>query len=301
MNMAVELCGINLKNPIIAASGTFGFGADFAQFYDISRLGGISIKGLTLTPREGNPAPRIAETAAGMLNAVGLQNPGVDAFLRDEMPRLRQQDICVIANIAGNTIDDYVRMAEKLQGSGVHLVELNISCPNVEQGGMHFGVLPEAVRKVTAEVKSVCSQPLMVKLSPNVADIVKNALAAQEGGADAVSLINTITGMAVDAEKRQPMLANITGGLSGPAIKPVALRMVYQVAQAVDIPVCGMGGIMSGRDVVEFLLCGARCVMVGTANVADPMALVRILGELEEFMQEQGVPDVREFIGALKT
>lgn len=299
MKTAVSLCGINLKNPIIAASGTFGFGQEYKKFYDLSELGGISLKGLTPLPRNGNPAPRIAETTGGMLNAVGLQNPGIEHFLEKDLPLLKGEDTVLIANIAGNTLEEYQYMAQKLRGDTVDLIELNISCPNVKQGGVHFGLRPDAVREVTAAVKSQCDKPLIVKLSPNVESIANNALAAQEGGADAVSLINTLTGMAVDPVIRRPILANITGGMSGPAVKPVALRMVREVYKAVSIPIIGMGGIMNGRDVVEFMLCGARAVMVGTASIADPMACVRIRRELEEFMREQKIEDVNELVGAL--
>ena len=299
IDMSVEICGVHFKNPIIAASGTFGFGEEFARFYDIGLLGGISVKGLTLEPRQGNPAVRIAETAGGLLNAVGLQNPGVDAFLQEELPRLKQKNVVIIANIAGSTLDDYARIARKLRGSGVDIIELNISCPNVTKGGMQFGVRPESVEQVTRIVKEQCDRPLMVKLSPNVADITQNALAAQAGGADALSLINTLSGMAVDAFSRRPILGNIIGGLSGSAIKPVALRMVYQVTQAVTIPVIGMGGILTGIDAAEFMLCGAAAVMVGTANLMDPMACLHILEGLRDFLKQQGIKTARELTGAL--
>lgn len=300
MNLETNLCGVMLKNPIIAASGTFGFGKEFNEFYDISCLGGISVKGLTLQPREGNAAPRTVETAAGMLNAVGLQNPGIDAFLSQDLPWLAEKNVVTIANIAGNTTEDYVEMAKRLQDSSIHMIEMNISCPNVKQGGVQFGVYPEAIHDITKAVKAVSNQPLIVKLSPNVASISENALAAQEAGADAISLINTLTGMTVDVRKRVPHLANRTGGLSGPAVKPVALRMVYEVAQAVSIPVIGMGGIMSGEDVAEFLLCGATAVMVGTANLANPLAAPQILQEFTQFMKEESIQSVSELIGALK-
>ena len=300
MNLETILCGLTFKNPIIAASGTFGFGREFDAFYDIARLGGISVKGLTLMPREGNPAPRTMETAAGMLNAVGLQNPGIEAFLREDLPWLAQKDMVIMANIAGNTAEEYRQMAQRLQGTAVQMIELNISCPNVKHGGVQFGVYPESIYEITKAVKAVCEQPLMVKLSPNTANIGDNAKAAQEGGADAISLINTLTGMAVDPVSRKPKIANGTAGLSGPAIKPVALRMVHEASKAVEIPIVGMGGIMTGEDIVEFLLCGASAVMVGTANLADPMASVRMLDELEAFMERQGVASVTEWIGALQ-
>ena len=299
-DLSTKLCGIRLQNPVIAASGTFGFGREYAQLYDLSRLGGISVKGLTLQPRQGNGAHRMAETASGMLNAVGLQNPGVDAFIAEELPFLLAQGrTAVIANIAGSTVDDYCRMAEKLAPTGVHIIEMNISCPNVKEGGVAFGVKPEMVYAVTRAVKKYARQPLMVKLSPNVADIADNARAAEDGGADCLSLINTLTGIAVDARHKRMVLANNVGGLSGPAIKPVALRMVWQASHAVSIPVVGMGGIMTGEDAAEFLLCGAQAVMVGTASFADPFACPRIVDELDAFLQAQKVRRVSELVGAL--
>ena len=263
-------------------------------------MGGISVKGLTLKPRLGNPPSRIAETPMGMLNSVGLQNPGVDAFIAEELPWLRQRDLAVIANIAGSTVDDYCQMAEKFQNQPVEMLELNISCPNVKEGGVAFGTRPESILEITRQVKRHAMQPLMVKLSPNVADIGEAALAAQEGGADAISLINTLTGMAVDVYKRRPILANVTGGLSGPAVKPVALRMVYQASHKVKIPVVGMGGIMTGEDVAAFMLCGASAVMVGTANLADPMACPRILREFEEYLARTQVSCASDLVGKLE-
>lgn len=300
MQTSVSLCGVTLKNPIITASGTFGFGREYAEFYPLDKLGGISTKGLTLLPREGNPTPRIAETPSGILNAVGLQNPGVEAFIREDLPWLKQQGTVIFANAAGACESDYEKMAERLDGL-VEFIELNISCPNVKAGGIAFGVYPESIYNITRLVKAKCPHtPLVVKLSPNVANIAENARMAEKGGADAISLVNTFTGMAVDARRRRPILANRTGGLSGPCIKPLALRMVYDATQAVDIPVIGMGGIMTGEDVVEFLLCGATAVQVGTANISDPMAAARIADELCAFMQEQGISSVQELIGALK-
>lgn len=299
-NLNVEVCGVKFKNPLIAASGTYGFGREFNKLYDIATLGGISVKGLTLKPRLGNPPSRIAETPMGMLNSVGLQNPGVDAFIAEELPWLRQRDLAVIANIAGSTVDDYCQMAEKFQNQPVEMLELNISCPNVKEGGVAFGTRPESILEITRQVKRHAMQPLMVKLSPNVADIGEAALAAQEGGADAISLINTLTGMAVDVYKRRPILANVTGGLSGPAVKPVALRMVYQTSHKVKIPVVGMGGIMTGEDVAAFMLCGASAVMVGTANLADPMACPRILREFEEYLARTQVSCASDLVGKLE-
>ena len=300
MNLSVELCGKKLKNPLIVASGTFGFGREYGEFYSISLLGGVSTKGLTLLPREGNDAPRIAETPTGILNSVGLQNPGVEAFLRDDLPYLKQHDTCIIANIAGSSYDDYCRMAEILSGSGVDMIEMNISCPNVKAGGVAFGVRPESVREITERVKGVCQVPLMVKLSPNVACIGDNAAAAEDGGADCISLINTITGMAVDLKSRRPILANVTGGLSGPCVKPIALRMVYECAQRVKIPIVGLGGITSAEDVIEFLLCGARAVQLGTVNLTDPLAGKRILEGLTNYLIQNKIEDINELVGALR-
>ncbi len=301
MNLSVDICGVRMKNPVIAASGTFGFGREYDEVFDIARLGGLSVKGLTLAPRTGNAPARVAQTPSGMLNSVGLQNPGVDAFVAEELPWLLEKDIAVIANIAGSTLDDYVKMAEKLAPTAVHLIELNISCPNVKEGGIAFGVRPESVREVTRAVKAASKQPLIVKLSPNVADIAENARAAEDGGADGVSLINTLTGMMVDVRARKPVLANVVGGLSGPAILPVALRMVYQASRAVKIPVIGMGGISTGEDAVAHMLCGASAVMVGTAGFADPLAFARVADEIRAYMAQNGVADVRELVGALKT
>jgi dihydroorotate dehydrogenase (NAD+) catalytic subunit len=296
----VNICGVEFKNPVIAASGCFGFGREYAEYYDLSRLGGISVKGLTPEKREGNPPPRIAETASGMLNSVGLQNPGIDAFLSEELPYLKTLGTRIIANIAGATAAEYAYMARRLQGSGVDFVELNISCPNVKQGGAAFGSTPESVSRVVRAVKPLCWQPLIVKLSPNTLDIAENARAAENAGADAISLVNTLTGMAVDIESRTPVLANVTGGLSGPAIKPVALRMVWQAAHAVKIPVIGMGGIMTGADAVEFLMVGASAVQVGTANLIDPMACVNIIEGIGQYMGYHDVSNIGELVGSLK-
>lgn len=298
-SLTTQICGIPFKNPLIAASGTCGFGREFAQYYPPQIWGGLSLKGMTLHPRAGNANPRIAETPLGMLNSVGLQNPGVDAFLTDELPNLATWDVVRIANIAGDTVEDMIAVVEKLRDTAVDMVELNISCPNVKAGGMAFGIYPESVEATTRAVKRACQQPLIVKLSPNVADIAQNARAAERAGADAISLINTLTGMAIDPIARKPILARVTGGLSGPAIKPVALRMVYEAAHAVDIPVIGMGGIASGCDVAEFLLAGASAVMIGTANIADPLAGPHILAQFESFLADQGISDARELVGAL--
>ena len=299
-DLSLNLCGVKLKNPIIAASGTFGFGREFDTLYDIGALGGISVKGLSLKPRTGNPPSRIAETPSGMLNSVGLQNPGVDAFIENDLPWLMTKDVAILANITGTSMDEYCRMAQKLAPTGVHLLEMNISCPNVHEGGVAFGVKPESVYAITKAVKAVSRQPLIVKLTPNVADITENALAAQEAGADALSMINTLTGIAVDVHRRSMVLRNNTGGLSGPAVRPVALRMVWQSAQKVSIPIIGMGGIETGEDAAAFMLCGAKAVMVGTANFTDPFACLRIIGELNTYCEEQGIACAQEMVGTLK-
>ncbi len=299
-DMTTQLCGVTLKNPVIAASGTFGFGREYAGIFDIGALGGISTKGLTLLPRLGNAAPRIAETASGMLNSVGLQNPGAAEFLRTELPFLRTSGTAVIANVSGATEDEYIRMCELLSVPGIDIIELNISCPNVKAGGISFGKNSATVSKITKAVRAACKKPLMVKLSPAADSISEAARAAEGEGADAVSLINTLPGMAVDARRRRPVLANIIGGLSGPCIKPVALRMVYEVSRAVSIPVVGMGGIMTGEDAAEFLLCGARAVQVGTATMARPDACINIIAELKEFLRQAGEDSVSAIVGALE-
>ena len=299
-DLSVSVCGVPFQNPVIAASGCFGFGQEMAEYVDLNALGGISIKGLTPKPRLGNPAPRIAETPSGMLNSVGLQNPGIDAFLEVELPRLAKLNCRILANVAGSSVEDYAYMTEKLANQPVDMVELNISCPNVKEGGVAFGVYPDKVYEVVSAAKAHCTQPLVVKLTPNTADITATALAAEKAGADAISLINTLTGMAVDFRARRPILANVTGGLSGPAVKPVAVRMVYQVAQAVNVPVIGMGGIDSGLDALEFMLCGASTVQVGMANLYDPYACVRIAEEMEQILAEEGLSSVQEIIGQLR-
>ena len=298
-DLSLNLCGVHLKNPLIAASGTFGFGREFDELYDISQLGGISVKGLCLGGRLGNPPSRITETASGMLNCVGLQNPGIESFIEHDLPWLLEKDVAVIANFFGTSIDSYCAAAEAFAPTGVHMLEMNISCPNVHDGGVAFGVKPEGVYEITKAVKVHSKQPLIVKLSPNVADITENALAAQEAGADAISLINTLTGIAIDVHKRRMILANNTGGLSGPAVKPVALRMVWQCAKKVSIPIIGLGGIMTGEDAAEFMLCGAQAVQVGTANFTDPYAMPRIARELDAYCDAQGVKNAQELVGTL--
>lgn len=300
MSLKVKICGIEFANPIIAASGTFGFGREYAQFYDLSILGGISTKGLTYEPRQGNASPRIAETQCGILNSVGLQNPGVRKFISQELPFLKKSGTKIIANIAGNTELDYCKIAYELSDSDVDILELNISCPNVKQGGIAFGVEPKSVEHITRQVKNHTKKPLMVKLSPNVANIADNALAAEAGGADCISLINTLGGLAVDYKTRKPILASVYGGLSGACIKPVALKMVRQVFERVKVPVVGMGGIMTAKDVLEFMICGATAVMIGTANIIDPMACSVILKDLTKLVNECKIDNIAEIVGTLK-
>ncbi len=299
VDMKVNIAGVEFKNPVITASGTFGFGKEFSQYIDISKLGGITLKGLTLAPREGNKPPRIAETPAGILNSVGLQNPGIEDFLKDELPAIKNLDTVLIANISGNTIEDYCSIAEKLSDSDIDMIEMNISCPNVKSGGIVFGTQPETVNKITGEVKKHCKKPLIVKLSPNVTDITEIARAAEAGGADALSLINTILGMKIDIHTKRPVLANNVGGLSGPAVKPVAVRMVWQVANAVKVPLIGMGGIMTGEDAVEFMLAGATAVAVGTGMFKDPEMSVKVVNGIEKYLKDKGINDVKELIGAV--
>jgi dihydroorotate dehydrogenase (NAD+) catalytic subunit len=296
----VKLCGLTLKNPVITASGTFGFGREYDGIYDIGQLGGISVKGLTLYPREGNPPPRIAETPSGMLNSVGLQNPGVDAFILDELPWLLTKGTIIIANIAGSTPEEYIRIAQKLSETKVHMIELNISCPNVDHGGMAFGACPSSIESVNRTARPHSRQPVMVKLTPNVSDIAECAKAAEEGGADVVSLINTLLGMAIDVKTRKPVLANITGGLSGPAIRPVALRMVYAVSRAVSIPVVGMGGIVCAEDVIAFMLAGATAVQVGTASISEPTACLDIINRLKKYLKDNGIESIDGIISKLE-
>lgn len=299
-NLAVNICGVQLKNPVIAASGTFGFGREFNELYDIGQLGGISTKGLTMELRAGNPVPRIAESRGVILNAVGLQNPGVEHFIAKDLQWLKDTGTCVIANVAGKTLDDYYAICAKLDGK-VDMIELNISCPNVKSGGMAFGIKPQSVEEVTRVSKSALkTTPLIVKLSPNVESIATNAKAAENGGADCISLINTLTGMAIDIERRKPIIANNTGGVSGAGIKPIAVRMVYEAAQAVQIPVIGMGGITCAEDAIEFLMAGATAVQVGTANFTDPYAMPKIIKGLNAWCDKHGVANVTELVGTLQ-
>ncbi len=300
VDLSVELAGVTLKNPVAVASGTFGFGREYGQFFDLSALGAICCKGLTLHPREGNPPPRIAETPLGMLNSVGLQNPGVDAFIRDELPFLRQFDVKVIANISGNTPEEYGVMCEKLSEAGVDMIEVNISCPNVKAGGLAYGTRPDLAAEVTAEAKRHARVPVMVKLSPNVTDITEIAKAAADAGADALSLINTLRGMRIDVNTRRPILKMNTGGLSGPAVLPVAVRMVWEVASAVKLPILGMGGVSTGEDAAQLMLAGASAVAVGTALFADPCAPLKVRDGLADVAARQGLSAVRELTGGVR-
>ena len=301
VNLSVNVAGMALRNPIMTASGTFGYGAEFAPYMDLQSIGAIVTKGLSLRPQAGNDTPRIIETPAGMLNAIGLQNVGIDAFVEKKVPFLRTVNTPCIANFFGNTVEEYAEMARRLDAiPEVAGLEMNISCPNVKCGGIQFGSDPASAATVVAACRAVCNKPLIVKLSPNVTDVVAMACACVDAGADSLSLINTLVGMAIDVKTRRPVLANTTGGLSGPAIKPVALRMVWQVAQAVKVPLIGIGGIMSATDVVEFLLAGATAVQVGTASFVTPGIAQTIAEDLEQWMQDNGVHDVRELIGGLR-
>jgi dihydroorotate dehydrogenase (NAD+) catalytic subunit len=300
-DLSVEIAGIKLRNPIMTASGTFGYGSEFAPYMDLESIGAIITKGLSLSPRAGNPTPRIVETPGGMLNAIGLQNVGIDAFISEKLPFLRTVATPVIVNIYGNTPEEYGELARRLDSvKEVAGVEVNISCPNVKQGGIVFGTDPDAAYEVVKLVRDATIKPVIVKLSPNVTDIVRMANACADAGADALSLINTLTGMAIDLAMRRPVLANITGGLSGPAIKPVALRMVWQVARAVKLPIIGIGGIMTATDALEFMLAGATAVQVGTANFLDPAASHTIARDMERYLLDNGIADVKELIGALE-
>ena len=296
LNLQTTFAGVSFKNPIVTASGTYGFGREYGEYLDLNELGGICVKGLTLLPRRGNPAPRVMETPAGMLNSVGLQNPGVDAFLQNELPFLRQFDTRVIANISGNTAEEYAEMARKLSVDGVDILEINISCPNIKAGGAAFGQCPTDTAAVTQAVRAATDKPVMIKLSPNVTDIVTIAKAAEDAGADALCLINTLLGMKIDIHKRKPHLANIMGGLSGPAFFPVAVRMVYQVAKAINIPILGMGGVMTGDDAIEMLLAGANLVGVGTACFADPQAPLLVRDGIAGYMERYGMSNLGDIV-----
>lgn len=300
MNMKVNLAGVELKNPVMTASGTFGSGAEYGEMVDLNRLGAVVTKGVANVPWPGNPTPRIAETYGGMINAVGLQNPGFDVFAKRDIPYLKQFDTKIIVNVCGKTTEDYIDVVEKLSDQPVDMLEINISCPNVKEGGIAFGQDPKAVEAITREMKRHARQPVIMKLSPNVTDITVMAKAAEAGGADVLSLINTITGMKIDIHKRAFAVANKTGGLSGPAIKPVAVRMVYQVANAVKLPIIGMGGIMYADDAIEFMMAGATAVSVGTANFHNPYATQEIVEGMEAYMKKYQVEDINSLIGIVK-
>ena len=300
MNTKVNLAGVELKNPVMEGSGTFGSGAEYSEFVDLNKLGAVVTKGVANVPWPGNPTPRIAETASGMLNAIGLQNPGIDVLIQRDIPFLKQFDTKIIVNVCGKTTEDYLEVVERLGDQPVDLLEINISCPNVKEGGIAFGQNPKAVEEITKAVKKVAKQPVIMKLSPNATDITEMAKAAEAGGADVLSLINTLTGMKIDIYKQDFALANKTGGLSGPAIKPIAVRMVYQVANAVNIPIIGMGGIQTGEDAMEFILAGATAVAVGTANFNNPFATEQVAAGIESYMRQMGVDDIRDLIGKVK-
>lgn len=295
--MNVNICGIDLKNPVIAASGTFGFGEEYSNFYDVSKLGGICTKGLTLNPKEGNDGIRVVETRGGMLNSVGLQNPGVDHFIQYELENMKKFDTAIIANLGGAAIEDYIKGVEKLNNTDIDILELNISCPNVKSGGMAFGIKSKVAFEVVSEVKKICKKPLMVKLSPNAEDIIDMAYRCCEAGADSISLVNTFKGMAIDINKRKPVFDNISAGLSGPAIKPIALRMVYEVSKAVNVPVIGLGGISSWKDAIEFIMAGATAIQVGTANFIKPDICLDIINGIKGYMERENIKDLCEIRG----
>lgn len=299
IDLSTNIAGVQFDNPVIMASGTYGFGKEYSEYVDLNQIGGISVKGLTLKERKGNKPPRIAETPAGILNSVGLQNPGVEIFIKEDLPFLKKYKTKIIANIAGNTIEEYCEMAEILGDSQVDAIEMNVSCPNVKAGCLAFGTSPKGIEEITSAVKKYCKQPLIVKLTPNVSDIKSIAMAAEGAGADCISLINTILGLAIDINKKKPILANNFGGLSGPAVKPIALRMVYEAAHSVKIPVIGMGGISSWEDAVEFILAGASAVMVGTANFVNPTIPIEIVNGIEKYLEHHGHPGMDEIIGKM--
>ncbi|GAE03682.1 dihydroorotate dehydrogenase 1B [Clostridium botulinum B str. Osaka05] len=297
--LQVNLCGKIFKNPIIAASGTFGFGEEYGEFYDVSKLGGVSSKGLTLNPKEGNNGIRIYETSSGIINSVGLQNPGIDKFIKEELPKMKKIDTVTIANVGGGCIEDYIEVIEKLNKTDVDMIELNISCPNVKHGGMAFGIKSEIAYEVVKKVKEICQKPLIVKLSPNAEDIVDMAIKCEKAGANAISLVNTFKAMAIDIKRKTSVFENVTAGLSGPCIKPIALRMVYEVCKQVKIPVIGIGGISNYKDVIEFIMAGATAVQIGTANFMHPYSALDIIEDLENYMKEEGIQTLEEIRGII--
>ncbi len=298
-NTKVEICGVEFKNPVIAASGTFGFGREYAEYFPLSRLGGISSKGLTLNKKDGNKGTRIYETASGILNSIGLQNPGIEGFIKDELPFMEKQDTIILANVGGSTIDEYMVSVEKLNETNIDMIELNISCPNVKEGGMAFGIKSKIAYEMVSEVRNACTKPLIVKLSPNAENIVEMAESCTKAGADGLSLVNTFSGMAIDIYNRKPVFKNIIAGLSGPCIKPIALRMVYEVSRAVDIPIIGLGGIMNYKDAIEFIMAGAHCIQVGTGNFIKPDISIDIIEGIEQFMKEEGFESIEEIRGVI--
>jgi len=300
INLKVNIAGITFQNPVTTASGTFGSGMEYSDFVDLSRLGALTTKGVSLDPWPGNPTPRVAETYGGMLNAIGLQNPGIDVFIKRDLPFLKSYNTRIIVNVVGKTEEEYCAVVERLSDCDVDMLEVNISCPNVKEGGIAFGQDPKRVEAITKQVKKYSKKPLIIKLSPNVTDIGENAKAAEAGGADAISLINTLTGMKIDVERRAFVLANKTGGLSGPAIKPIAVRMVYQAACAVQIPIIGMGGIMNGEDALEFIMAGATMVAVGTANFINPKATMEVIDGIEAYLKRNNIKDINELIGCVR-
>lgn len=297
--LKVNICDVEFKNPIMTASGTFGFGEEYSKFYDLSKLGGICSKGLTLNERQGNYGIRIKETSAGMLNSVGLQNPGVDTFIEREIPKMRQFNTNIIANVGGGTVEEYISIIKKLNDKDIDMIELNISCPNVKHGGMALGIKANVAHDAVKEVKNICKKPLMVKLSPNAENIVEMAIACEEAGADALSLVNTFQGMSIDYKRRKPIFDNVYAGFSGPAIKPIALRMVHQVSKACNIPIIGLGGITNWEDAIEFIMAGATGIQVGTANFVNPFAPIEIIEGIENFLIKEGVKDINEIIGII--
>ncbi len=299
MNMSVNIAGVEWKNPVTVASGTFGSGAEYSEFTDLNKLGAVTTKGVANVPWAGNPTPRVAEVYGGMLNAVGLQNPGIDLFCQRDIPFLKKYDTKIVVNVCGHSTEEYVAVVERLADEPVDMLEINISCPNVKEGGIAFGQDPRAVEAITKEMKKHAKQPVIMKLSPNVTDITEMARAAEAGGADALSLINTITGMKIDINRQKFVLANKTGGMSGPAIHPVAVRMVYQTYHAVNIPIIGMGGIMNANDAIEMILAGATAVSVGTANFTDPRAAEKVVAGIEEYMKKYNVADIKDLVGAV--
>ncbi|MDR0978575.1 MAG: dihydroorotate dehydrogenase [Lachnospiraceae bacterium] len=300
MNTSVNLAGIKMKNPVTVASGTFGYGQEFSEFIDLNKIGGIITKGTYLKPRAGNKPPRVCETASGMMNAIGLENPGIDYFIEYYLPFLKKYSAAIIVNAGGNTLEEYVELCKVLNTLDIDGVELNLSCPNVHAGGMALGTTYEGVKEATSAVRKVLDKPLIVKLTPNVTDITLTAKAAEDAGADAVSAVNTFLAMAIDVEKRKPVLANNTGGLSGPAIKPIAVRMVYQICKAIKIPVLGLGGIMTGNDALEFILAGATAVSIGTGNFYAPDTSIKVVNEIEDYLKRHNISDINDIIGKLE-